>query len=102
MRLGAFCLFQHAVPVCVDFPMGGDWGRNAPRRILSISTRFVLLLAAALGRVVMRLGAFCLFQQEGWSSKKVDESGRNAPRRILSISTDETWNLIVGCRKVSS
>ena len=38
------------------------FSRNAPRRILSISMHLVHMFPARLRIVVMRRGAFCLFQ----------------------------------------
>ncbi len=61
MRLGAFCLFQSFVDL-VGEPLDPQ-SRNAPRRILSISIRLgSASLRLSLSFVVMRLGAFCLFQ----------------------------------------
>ena len=62
-------------------------GRNAPRRILSISIALSISPPVlALYKVVMRRGAFCLFQSQAANLFPMLSLSRNAPRRILSIS----------------
>ena len=85
MRRGAFCLFQFffLFQMVVKYQIGrnaprrilsisienANWyfeyrklRRNAPRRILSISIKTRKTVYQPVGNVVMRRGAFCLFQ----------------------------------------
>ena len=84
MRRGAFCLFQFFLPPAAQTSRqrrnaprrilsismqseNREWpgtieGRNAPRRILSISIQIVARICNGQTTVVMRRGAFCLFQ----------------------------------------
>ena len=99
MRRGAFCLFQYNVSF--EDLTDSQKGRNAPRRILSISIYFidVKINNRMFSRNAPRriLSISIEFRALDLEDRVIS---RNAPRRILSISIQHFY-LMINAQKVS-